>query len=408
MSWITALYWLLAAATIGSLIYCCMALYGAVRYLWERRRWALETVLQSYTPPVSLLKPLHGLDRGLEENLRSFCLQDYPTYEILFSVRHQSDPAVELVRRLEKSFPTIPMRLLVLGEPRYLNAKVHGLEAMQEAAAHEILVITDSDVRVAPDHLRSVVAPLTDPTVGMVTCISRGAAGQSLWSRLEALSMNTQFIPGILTAWVLIGIEFSLGPTMVIRKKTLGQLGGFGMLGDYLADDFVLGEKVAHSGKSVVLAGAVPDHLVCNESLAASLRHRLRWERSSRRSRPAGYVGQLFMHTFPLALLAWAAAPEASLPAFALLLGSLAMRWLLAWVTCRGVLRDKDYQRDWWLVPLQDLISFGIWCWAFFGREIEWRGARFRVLRGGKLERVAQRQEKAGPSSSRRAGTHSG
>ena len=388
MSWITALYWLFAAATIGSLIYCGIALYGAVRLLRERRHWALETVLQSFTPPVSLLKPLHGLDRGLEENLRSFCLQDYPAYEMLFSVRHQSDPAVELVRRLEKSFPLIPMRLLVLGEPRYLNAKVHGLEAMEEASAHEILVITDSDVRVAPDYLRSVVAPLTDPKVGMVTCISRGAAGRSLWSRLEALSMNTQFIPGILTAWVLIGMEFSLGPTMTIRKKTVAELGGFGILGDYLADDFVLGEKVAQSGMSIVLAGAVPDHLVCNESLAASLRHRLRWERSSRRSRPGGYVGQLFMHTFPLALLAWAAAPEGSLLGLALFLGSLAMRWLLAWVTCRGVLRDKDYLKDWWLVPLQDLISFGIWCWAFFGREIEWRGARFRLLRGGKLERV--------------------
>ncbi|MBI3934404.1 MAG: bacteriohopanetetrol glucosamine biosynthesis glycosyltransferase HpnI [Acidobacteria bacterium] len=392
MSLMTAIYWLLAACTIGSLVYCGIALYGAVRFLKMRRRGALETALKSFTPPLSLLKPLHGLDRELEENLRSFCLQDYPTYEILFSVREQSDAAVELVRRLEQSFPMIPMRLLVLGEPHYHNAKVHGLEAMAEAAAHEILVITDSDVRVGPDYLRSVVAPLSDPKAGMVTCISRGAAGSSLWSRLEALSMNTHFIPGILAAWVLIGIKFSLGPTMVIRKKTVDGLGGFRILGDYLADDFVLGEKVARSGMSVALAGAVPDHLVCNETSGASFRHRLRWERSSRRSRPAGYVGQVFMHTFPLALLTWAVAPAGSLLAPALFAGSLGMRWLLAWATCRGVLRDKDYRRDWWLLPFQDLLSFVIWCWAFFGREIEWRGARFRVLRGGKLERVPQRR----------------
>lgn len=387
---LSAIFWLLTAASAGSLIYCGIALGGAARLLRKRRRWALGTALQSFTPPASLLKPLHGLDRELEENLRSYCLQDYPSFEILFSVREASDPAVEVVRRLEKSFPLIPMRLLVLGKPRYLNAKVHGLEAMAEAAAHEFLVITDSDVRVGPDYLRSVVAPLSDPNVGMTTCISRGVAGRSLWSRLEALSMNTHFVPGVLTAWLLLGIKFSLGPTMVIRKKTVEELGGFGILADYLADDFVLGEKVAQAGKPVLLASTVPDHLVCHESLAASLRHRLRWERSSRRSRPAGYVGQLFMHTFPLALLAWAVAPERSLLALALLFASLAMRWLLGWVTCRGVLHDKDYSRDWWLLPLQDLLSFSIWLWAFFGRGIEWRGARFLVLRGGKLERVAQ------------------
>jgi len=383
---LTAIYWFLAAATVGSLVYCGIALYGAIRFSKARRRWAHETASPSYTPPVSLIKPLHGLDRELDENLRSFCRQDYPAYEILFSLRQETDPAVEVVRRLQGSFPLIPMRLLVLGEPRYLNAKVHGLEAMAEAAEHEILVITDSDVRVRPDYLRNVVAPLADPNVGMVTCISRGVAGRSLWSRLEALSMNTHFIPGILTAWVLIGIKFSLGPTMVVRKREVERIGGMKILADYLADDFVLGEKVAQSGLSVALARAVPDHLVCNESLAASLRHRLRWERSSRRSRPAGYLGQIFMHTLPLALLTWVVAPAGSMLALALVLASLATRGLLSWVTCRGVLHDKQYAKDWWLLPFQDLLSFGIWCWAFFGREIEWRGARFRVLRGGKLQ----------------------
>jgi ceramide glucosyltransferase len=380
---------LLLAATASSLVYCGIALCGALRFAKARRRWALETALQAYTPSVSLLKPLHGLDRELESSLRSFCRQDYPTFEILFSVREQSDPAVAVVRRLEREFPTIPMRLLVLGPPRYLNAKVHGLEAMAEAAAHDVLIITDSDVRVAPDYLRSVVAPMADPKMGMATCISCGIAGRTVWARLEALSMNTHFVPGVLSAWVLLGIEFSLGPTMVIRKTKVAELGGFGILGDYLADDFVLGERVAQSGSRVALAGNVPEHLICNESPAASLRHRLRWERSSRRSRPAGYVGQLFMHTFPLALLAWAISPGDLAPlAVATVALSLAMRGLLAWGTCRGVLGDRDFRRDWWLLPVQDLLSFAIWCWAFFGRQIEWRGARFRVQRGGKLQRT--------------------
>jgi ceramide glucosyltransferase len=391
---LTAIFWLLAAATAGSVVYCGIALCGAARFVRRRRRNGKSVPSESSvssessTPPVSLLKPLCGLDRELEENLRSFCLQDYPSFEILFSVREESDPAVALVGRLMKTHPAVPMRLLVLGPPRYLNAKVHGLEAMMEAAAHDALVVTDSDVRVAPDYLRSVVAPLADAQVGMVTCISRGVAGRSLWSRLEALSMNTHFIPGVLSAWVLLGLRFSLGPTMVIRKRTVEALGGFRILGDYLADDFVLGEKVAASGKKVVLAGNVPDHLVCNESRRDSLRHRLRWERSARRSRPAGYVGQVFMHTFPLALLAWAAAPAGSHLGITLVATSLAARGLLSGVTYWGVLRDRSFLRDWWLLPAQDLVSFAIWCWAFFGREIEWRGARFRVLRGGKLQRA--------------------
>jgi ceramide glucosyltransferase len=386
---LTAIFWLLAAATIGSIAFCGIALYGSLRFLRMRRRGALETVLQAYTPPVSFLKPLCGLDRELEENLRSFFLQDYPSFEILFTVRDAADPAAEVARRLGEEFPTVPTRLLITGPPRYLNAKVHALEAMMEAAAHDILVITDSDVRVAPDYLRQVVAPLPEPGTGMVTCISRGASGRSLWSRLEALSMNTHFIPGVLAAWALMGMEFSLGPTMVIRKKTVEELGGFGRLGDSLADDFVLGELVAHSGGKVVLATTVPDHLVCNESASRSLRHRLRWERSSRRSRPAGYVGQVFMHTLPLALLAWAAAPSGSALGPALTIASLPVRFLLAWVVSQEVLRDRDFRQNWWLLPFQDLLSFAVWCWAFFGREIEWRGARFRVLRGGKLERAA-------------------
>jgi len=222
----------------------------------------------------------------------------------------------------------------------------------------------------------------------MVTSISRGVPGGSLSSRLEALSMNAQFVPGVLSAWVLLGLKFSLGPTMVIRKQKVDSRGGFLRLGDYLADDFMLGELVAQSGESVELADSVPDHLVINETLLPSLRHRLRWERSSRRSRPAGYVGQLFMHTVPLAALAWAAAPAGSSWGAALVVASLAVRWLLAWTVSWGVLRDRNFRRDWWLLPFADLLSFGIWIWGFFGREIEWRGARFRVLRGGKLERV--------------------
>jgi len=394
------LYGLLLALVAGATAFSGIALYGVFRFLKNSRDLARRTAAGGYTPPVSLLKPLYGLDRELEENLESFFRQDYPCYEILCSVREETDPAVAVVRRLQEKYPAVPVRLLLTGQPPYLNAKVHGMEALLEAAAHEVLVINDSDVRAAPGYLRSVVAPLAEtmqgmtvgpsaaPPVGMVTCISRGVPGRSLWSLLEALSMSLQFVAGVLAAAVTEGIQFSLGPTMVIRKATVNQIGGFRRLADYLADDFVLGQLVAEAGYRVVLAPAIPDHLVCNESFADSLRHRLRWERSSRRSRPAGYLGQVFTHGLPLALVAWALAPAGNALALPLVAACLTMRTLLAWAVGWRLLRDPAFRAYWWLLPLQDILSFLIWLWAFFGGEIEWRGTRFRVLRGGKLERV--------------------
>lgn len=399
MNWGLIALWLLLAAVAGSTAYSCLALCAVVRFLRERRRTSRPDRSKDYTPPVSLLKPLYGLDRELRENLESFCRQDYAAYEILFSVREESDAAVPVVRQLEKDFPRVPMRLLFTGPPRYPNAKVHALEELMEAASHEILVINDSGVRVEPDYLQSVVRPFAEPATGLVTCIARSMPAPGLWSVLEALGINTQFNPGVLTAWFLLGMQFSIGKTMVIRKQLARELGGFGSLGRYLADDFVLGERVAQAGYTVVLAETVPDNLLADQGMRDSLRHRLRWERSSRRSRPAGYAGQIFMHNLPLALLAWAVAPPGSLLASALIAASLGTRALLAW-TCAGLLlRDPTFRKYGWLLPVQDLVSFGVWLWAFFGREIIWRGARFRVGKGGVLELVRD-SRKAGPSRS--------
>ncbi|MBI3896423.1 MAG: glycosyltransferase, partial [Acidobacteria bacterium] len=291
-----------------------------------------------------------------------------------------------------------PMRLIFTGQPRYLNAKVHALEVLAEAAEQEILVISDSDVRVAPDYLRAVVAPLVDSRVGLVTCISRGVPGRSVWSVLEALSMNLQFLPGVLAAWVLEGLKFALGPTMVLRKQQVREIGGFGCLGKYLADDFVLGQLIAEAGYRVALANHIPDHLVCNEAWRDSLRHRLRWERSSRRSRPAGYVGQIFMHSLPLALLAWLFAPAGSSLILPLMAACVGARVVLAWASAGWLLNDATFRRYWWLLPIQDFIGFGVWCWAFFGREVVWRGARFRVWKGGKLEPVNNTPKERAPT----------
>ncbi|MGH9785961.1 MAG: glycosyltransferase, partial [Terriglobia bacterium] len=258
-NWNAVLSWLLLAAVAGSTAYSCLALCAVVRFVRKRRSVSRWDRPESYTPPVSVLKPLYGLDRELRENLASFCRQDYLSYEILFSVREESDAAVPVVRQLERDFPRVPMRLLFTGPPLYPNAKVHALEVLMEAARNELLVINDSGVRVEPDYLRSIVRPFAEPNTGMVTCIARSMPARGFWSLLEALGINTQFNPGVLTAWLLLGMQFSIGKTMVIRKQLVRQLGGFGSLAKYLADDFVLGERVAQAGHTVVLSETVPD-----------------------------------------------------------------------------------------------------------------------------------------------------
>jgi ceramide glucosyltransferase len=385
-----SLSWLFLALAAGSAAYSLIALFAVIRFLQERGKANRGGAgrLAEHTPPVSLLKPLYGLDPELRANLETFCRQDYPTYEILFAVREESDAAVPIVRRLEKDFPHVPMHLLITGSPPCPNAKVHALERMEKAAAHEILVINDSGVRVAPDYLRRVVRPFADPATGMVTCIARSLPARGFWSVLEALGINTQFNPGVLTAWLLLGMQFSIGKTMAIRKQTVQLLGGFGTLGRYLADDFVLGERVAATGSTVVLSEMIPDNLLADAGMRAALAHRLRWERSSRHSRPAGYLGQVFLHNLPLAFLAWAFSPAGNLLASSLIAACIATRFLLAWACAGLLLRDPTFRKFWWLLPVQDLVSFGVWLWAFFGREIVWRGARFEVQEGGTLRRI--------------------
>jgi len=379
---------MLLALAACSAAYSLIAFYAVIRFLGGRRN--IARLHAGSEPPVSLLKPLYGLDPELRANLESFCRQDYPAYEILFSVRDESDAAVAVVRRLEKDFPRVPMSLLLTGPPRYPNAKVHALEVLTEAAAHELLVINDSGVRAGPDYLRSVVRPFAESSTGLVTCIARSLPSRGFWSLLEALGINTQFNPGVLTAWLLLGMQFSIGKTMAIRKQLVRRLGGFGSLGSYLADDFVLGERVAKAGQTVVLSEMIPDNLLADAGMRGSLTHRLRWERSSRRSRPAGYVGQIFTHTLPLAVLAWCFAPPGSALASAIIAACLVTRLLLAWACAGLLLRDPTFRRFWWLLPVQDLVSFGVWLWGFFGREIVWRGARFRVQKGGTLASVSE------------------
>jgi ceramide glucosyltransferase len=366
----------IALLIAGSLVYCVLTIVAAVRYRGVRPPPLRDVA------PISILKPLAGIDDGLEENLRTFFEQEYPAFEILFAVRTPDDPAIAVVERLRARYGSVPSRLLVTGEPPYPNAKVYSLDRMLGAARHDLLVMSDSDVRVTPDMLAAIAAEFQDAKLGMATCPYRAVPGRSFWNTLEAVGLNTEFIGGVLVARMLDGMKFALGPTIAARRATLVGIGGFDAVKDFLAEDFVMGNLAAARGDGVILSSYVIEHHIGAQTLAANLKHRLRWNRSTRRSRPAGYVGQLFTNPLPLALLLWAVKPE-WWPAAA---AAILMRAAAGWATAGYVLRDRLTARLFFLVPLQDLLSFAMWLAGFFGNTILWRGRKYHLRADGRFE----------------------
>ena len=353
-----------------------MQIVAAQRYL------SLKPSQLKSAEPISILKPLAGLDLDLESNLRTFFEQDYPAFEILFAVRNENDPAVPVVCRLQKEFPGIASRLVLTGEPPYHNAKVFSLERMLSVASHDLVVMSDSDIRVTPDMLQTVGAEFQDSKLGVATCPYRAVPGASFWSRLEATGMNTDFWGGALVARMLEGMRFAVGPTIVARRAVLNAIGGFARLKDYLAEDFVLGKFAAEAGHGVILSSYVIEHHIGSASFAENVAHRLRWARSTRRSRPAGYIGQMFTMPLPLALLVCALSPG-WWPILPLV---LIVRGAAAYSISQRVLRGK---LNWFLLPIEDLMGFCFWLAGFFGNTISWRGRYYRLYGDGRFELIS-------------------
>ncbi|MGQ9897949.1 MAG: bacteriohopanetetrol glucosamine biosynthesis glycosyltransferase HpnI [Acidobacteriota bacterium] len=386
MSWLRfGLQVVLGLATAGGLTYLLLALWSAATF--PRYRLAQKRLFKKRRPPMSLLKPLRGAESGLESCLSSFFRLKYPRYELLFAVRTPDDPAVEIVHRLRARFPGVRVQLLVTGEPPYANAKVFSLEVLAKAAAYDLLVITDSDTKVAPDYLDSLALAFAEHKAGVVTHSYRGVGSGDLWSRLEALGMTTEFMAGVIVAERLEGMKFALGPSMAVRRACLNDIGGFAAMKDYLADDFVLGAWAARAGWKVLLLPQVVEHLATAQGFLTSFKHRLRWNRSSRFSRPSGYIGQGFTYGLVWASLFAAVAVWpvnlAVLLAGCLLRGSLAL--VLAWR-----LNDPAVKHHLWLIPLQDILSWASWIGGFLGKTIEWRGERYVLREGGRFEPLSR------------------
>lgn len=372
---------------LASTAYLGIVTVAAVRFRLAARRMQALASRNSDPPPVTILKPLHGMEPMLEECLESFFCQDYPSYELIFGARSETDPALAIVESLKKKYPHIPTRTVLSGEPAYPNAKVFLMEKMVTVASHAILVITDSDVRTTPDYLRQILQPFADENVGMTTCLYRGVPSGGFWSLLEALGMSVEMSSGVLSANLLEGMKFALGPTMVIRRDVLDKWGGFSVLGDYCSDDFVMGSLTDAAGKKVVLSHHIIDHVIVNRSARESLLHQLRWMRSSRFSRRVGHAatGMSFAMQFGLLGLFAGWMSGSWVLGLALLGAAFVNRVLQALVVGWGVTRDSRSALFCWLYPLRDTLGFFFWCASYMGSEIVWRGERYRMVSGGRM-----------------------
>ncbi|MFO5494098.1 MAG: bacteriohopanetetrol glucosamine biosynthesis glycosyltransferase HpnI, partial [Cuspidothrix sp.] len=339
-----------------------------------------------FHPPVTILKPLCGFDKGTYTNLASFCQQNYPQSQIIFCVRSSTDPCIEVVKNLIQQFPEIDISLVVRDHIIGANLKISNLANAVTSAKHDILVIADSDIRVNSDYLQTIIQPLQDEKVGVVTCLYRSTA-QGIATILEAICTATDFQPGILVSQQLEGIKFALGSTIVIRKTTLAKIGGFAAVADYLADDYQLGYLPTQAGDNVVLSNYVVEHGLGYSSLLDAINRQIRWARCIRVSRPGGYIGLIF--TFgTISSLLLLITSSGSILSWSVLSITLPMRFIMAWVIGVKVLNDAVTKKYFWLIPIADIVRFIIWCCGFVGNTIEWRGTKFKLVKIGKLEMI--------------------
>ncbi len=372
---------LFLSLTAASWVYWLVASWCVTEFFAEPQPKA-----ESDLPRVSILKPVRGVDADAYTNFRSFLAQDYTTeYEVLFGVSDPRDPVLELIHCLRREFPQRKIRVFV-APPRGANDKVSILCHLAEQAYYDTFVICDSDMRVTPDYLRRICAPLQDPGVGLVTCLYRGEQAQTLTARLEAQYMGSTFLPSALVGRRYLRMGFALGASNAIRREQLQQIGGFEALVDYLADDYQLGARVAATGHRVHLSDYTVQNILGATTFREQWHREVRWARCLRASRPLEYPVLLFTLPTPLALLA-AASTGFSPLGLGALGASLVLRWGVAWQVAHSI-HDRVFYESWYWLPLRDLLTMTIWCTAGIGGQVSWRGQRFALGQGGRLQQL--------------------
>jgi ceramide glucosyltransferase len=395
------LFLLGVAGIATSTVFTAMVFIAAGRHLIARGRKRRQ--IFDFTPPVSILKPLHGSPAYLEECLEGYFNLDYPEYELLFCARHPEDAGLAVAAKLAERYPRISVTILHSGEPPWMNARCFSMHLMASSARHDLLVATDADIPVTPEYLREMVAPFRDPQVGAAFCVYRGdPIDGGFGERLEALGMSVEMTSGVLVAQMLEGLRFTLGPSSAVRKSSLQRIGGFERLGGYAADDYMLGYLVAEAGETVALSGHVVNHLILRSGFWKSIAHQLSWMRSTRFSRPRGHFGTALTFSTPFGLLVllggilvhhalWGAA----------LFGFTLLLKILQSIMVGGiVVRSRQAVWQAFLFPLRDLIGFLLWVASYGSNRLQWHGKIFELEPGGTMHRTAPQAAQPKPPSS--------
>src|SRR6266404_4782742 len=379
-------------------LYCVMAHFCGVR--------KVSSAKTPFMPPASIVKPVRGLDHEAYENFASFCRLDYPVYEVVFAVSDASDPVIPVIEKLRSEFPAVSIRLIT-NVPRVgTSDKVNNLCQLAQNAKYDLLVMSDSDVRVEADYLRQVTAPFADPKVGAVTAFYKSQTSGSLASNLDALGMYMDSAPAALVAKKIEGrLGFAFGWTMATSKKHLAEIGGWEAMVNHHSDDFELGKRITRSGHRVALMKKPVSMVFPKDSVQEYFRHELRWSIGLKSVRPWGYWGLVFTHGLPWALLAAAVGLSiGSMPiAVSYLFTYLILRIGLTWLTGAWGIGDRELAKILWLVPVRDAISFVVWVSGFFSDRITWRGLEYRVRKGRLIpvpaasQSLAPRQESISP-----------
>jgi len=369
---------LLAALWLAGAFGCLFMLFAAV-LMWSSTR---PQPAAEPAPDLTILKPLHGNEAGLYENLASFCEQDYSgAIQIVFGVENPNDPAIAVVERLRAAYPGKALELVV--EPRAVgsNPKVANLLNMSGRIAHDVIVLADSDIRVRRDYLARLVGALERQSGGAVSCPYYGISTGNLWSHLAQLTIDSHFLPGVVVGARLKLSQPCLGSTIALRRASLSAIGGFEPLADCLADDYVLGELLRERGEPVSVLSFAVGHVCAESSIVELWRHELRWALTIRTVDPLGYLGWTVTHAFPLALIAWLLG--GGWPAMGLAVAALACRAVLIFATERGYgLPPHPY----WLIPVRDLLSFAVFVAGFVARDVSWRGHHYELMSEGILK----------------------
>ena len=341
-----------------------------------------------HPPPVTILKPVKGMDAGSYDNFASFCRQAYTgNVQLLFAAASGDDPVIAVIHQLMRDFPGMDIQLTVNPAIHGPNYKVSNLINAFPAAKYDIIIVCDSDIRVTPEYLQSVTSHFSDPHIGLVTSLYRTSCVHGIATAVEATGFTVEMVPNVMVALQLEGLSFALGASMAVRRQALASIGCFESLVDYLADDYQLGHKIHGAGWGIVLDSCFVESMLKQESLMAVISRQLRWARTMRVSRPGGYLASGITLPIPAAILAALLAPSTALALMAIIL-LYGVRLTVSCIFSRKFVGDGLLPRWLWLLPFRDMLAFSTWALSFLGNRVEWRGNRFRLLRDGKLEEV--------------------